>query len=54
MSVRAISSGYIDGDPVILTAGTDRRIRMWNVANPELSSCLLMPVNTKESEPCYK
>ena len=39
--VRALHTCVVGNDPVLLTGGTDRFIRMWHLNNPTESSCVV-------------
>ncbi|XP_019859703.1 PREDICTED: phosphoinositide 3-kinase regulatory subunit 4-like [Amphimedon queenslandica] len=40
-SVRALHTCVVGNDPVLLTGGTDRFIRLWHLNNPSESSCIV-------------
>ena len=41
--VRALSTCLIDNCPVVVTGGTDRTVRLWNLVDPALCSCVISP-----------
>lgn len=42
-SVRALSTCIIDNCPVVLTGGTDRSLRLWNLVDPTQCCCVVRP-----------
>ena len=42
-SVRGVSPCIIDNSPVVLSGGTDRFVRLWNLVDPAQCSCVIKP-----------
>ena len=41
--VRALYTCVVDNDPVLLTGGSDRFIRLWNLNNSSQCTCIVKP-----------
>jgi len=54
-SVRGLATCIIDNYPVVLTGGTDRTIRLWNLIDPGQCCCVVRPKHhTKRIHIDYK
>ncbi len=54
-SVRGLSSCIVDNCPVVLTGGTDRFIRLWNLSDPAQCCCVASPrVHSKKVHIDYR
>ena len=42
-SVRGLTTCVFDDHPVVLTGGTDRIIRLWNLRDPDRCCCVMKP-----------
>ena len=53
-SVRGLTTCVFDDHPVILTGGTDRIVRLWNLRDPDRCCCVVKPKYLKRIQFDYQ